>query len=229
MNDGLGLDSITFETFGLTPGPGDAGTRQWQGEGMLLSAHFFPVPPDLPSLDPQEIRVVYEGLESSGGAPRRGRLFRRSVSRSPFENRTTRVIDVSVARDGPIPIVRVILRLPLPDFYVYSAALTVPLAECSWVIKVQAAEEGVTGIRETVAVEEFFRERDAKGESVRFPPMPDSTGVRRLDDLMPGFDPYEARWDGLVDDPLSRVRRHIVLVEQSLAFAPEVFEEKPFR
>src|SRR4051794_24884264 len=109
---------------------------------MLLAAHFFPVPPDLPSLDPQEIRVVYEGLESSGGAPRRGRLFRGSVSRSSFrENRTKKVIEVSVSREAPIPIVRAILRLPQPDHYVYSASLTVPLAECSWDIKVQAAEE----------------------------------------------------------------------------------------
>ena len=45
---------------------------------------------------------------------------------------------------------------------------------------------------------------------------------------MASFDPYQPRWDGLVDDPLTIVRKHITLVEHSMALRPEVFDQTPF-
>jgi hypothetical protein len=135
-----------------------------------------------------------------------------------------KLIDVAVARDTPVPIVRTIVRLPLPDRYVYAASLTLPLAECSWVVSVQAAEPGMTGIREAIALDSFLRGQGPAGEQHEKPSADES-----LEETMARFDPYQPRWDGLVDDPLTTVRKHITQVEQSLALRPEVLDQAPFQ
>jgi hypothetical protein len=210
----LGLDSITFDTFGWAPVHRDGARRAWQGDEVVLIENFFADRPSLPSLDPDAIRVAYED-QADEPDTRRGRLLRRVARREG--DRTRKVIEVVVAREGSVPIVRTIVRLPLPDRYLYSGSLTMPLAECSWVIQVQAPESGETGIREAVAFAQFLNEGNAP-----------AAGQDSPADLMAGFDAYDARWDGLIDDPLSAVRRHIDLVEGSLRFAPPVLAAAPF-
>jgi hypothetical protein len=76
VSDGLGLDSVTFDTFRWEEIQSDEMVRAWQGDGMILAANFFARPPDLPSLDPQAIRIGYEQLPDERES-RRGRLLRR--------------------------------------------------------------------------------------------------------------------------------------------------------
>jgi hypothetical protein len=221
VSDRLGLDSITFDTFGWEEVQKDETVRGWQGDGMLLAANFFARPPDLPSLDPQAIRAAYEQVPDESER-RRGRLLRR-VKRSDGD-RTRKIIDVAVNHEKSVPIVRSIARLPFPDRYVYSASFIVPLAACSWVVQVQAAEEEITGLREAVALQAFLTSEEGQERL---------TGPRASDEdevggLMTGFDAYEERWDGLVDDPLTRVRRHADRIERSLAFTEPVLEATPF-
>jgi hypothetical protein len=104
----------------------------------------------------------------------------------------------------------------------FSAALTLPLAECSWVVSVQAAEPDTIGIREAIALDAFLRGQGAAGEPQ------DKRSAESLEETMVRFDPYQSRWDGLVDDPLTNVRTHITAVEQSLALRPEVCDQSPF-
>jgi hypothetical protein len=132
------------------------------------------------------------------------------------------LIDRTVARDTPVPIVRVTARVPLPDRYLFAASLTLPMAECSWVVSVQAAEPDMTGTREAIALDSFLREQGPTGEQDK--PSADES----LQEWMARFDPYQSRWDGLVDDPLTTVRKHITQVEQSLALRPEVLGQAPF-
>ena len=148
MDDHLGLDSISFESFDWAPASGDVGSRSWRGKEVVLSEHFFPFPPDLPSLDLEELRLVYEGTGRCSDQPlRRKRRFLRSAPASSDPVRTTKVIELAVVWGTSLPIVRVVLRVPLPDRYAFVASLTLPLAECSWVVKVQAVDPDTTGAR----------------------------------------------------------------------------------
>jgi hypothetical protein len=92
------------------------------------------------------------------------------------------------------------------------------------VVQVQAAEQEITGLREAVALQAFLTsevgQERLKGAS--------ATEEDDLGGLMTGFDAYEERWDGLVDDPLSTVRRHADRIERSLVFAAPVLEATPF-
>ncbi len=72
---GLGLESIRFDILGLTGEPEEApNERYWHGPSLLLSQHWFAIPPDLPSLQEDEIRRTYEALLGKQGAPMVGRL-----------------------------------------------------------------------------------------------------------------------------------------------------------
>ena len=214
MSEPLGLDSITFDTFGWEEVQSDETMRAWQGDGAVLVENFFPLPPDIESLDPDAIRVQYENQPDRADV-RRGGFLRRIARRA--DERTRQIIEVTVERAGPVPIVRSTFRLPLPDRYLYSASLLLPLARCSWVVQVQSPEVDLTGLRESVAMLQFLQESQVADDR------PSET------DPMAGFEPYDARWDGLVDDPLSAVRRQIGLVERSLVFAPAVLEAPPYR
>jgi hypothetical protein len=192
----LGLDTLTFDTFDFALESDDGDSRIWLGDGVVLSEHFFALPPDLPGLDPVDLRTTYESLISGV---------------ADVEWRTALLVEV--ASDPSVPLVRVVLRLPEIDRYSFLGSLTVPLAGCSWVLKFEAAEQGMTGVRETIAFDRAMREAGGQGP----------------DDVRASFDPYDRRWDGIVpDDPLSEVRDHLDRLQASLRLAPVFHEQSPF-
>jgi len=219
MDDRVGLDSISFETFAWPAGPGDLVSRSWRGEDVVLSERFFPHPPDLPSLGLEELRRTYEAEGSRSGR----RWLPRWALKPSDPARTTKLIDLAVARDTPIPVVRVIMRVPLPDRYAFVASLTLSLADCSWVVSVQAVEPDMTGLREAIALDSLLRGQGSAAEQ-----HDKRSADESLEEAMASFDPYEPRWDGDVNDPLTTVRKHVALVEQSLTFRPEVLDQVPF-
>jgi hypothetical protein len=224
MDGRLGLDSISFETFAWPAEYDDANDRRaWLGEGVVLTEHFFPVLPDLPSLDPQEIRLMYEDGPRAERTPRWRRALSSPAARRSDSLRTTRVIELAVSRGATLPIVRSIVRIPVFDHYAFVAALTLPLAECSWVVRLQTAEMDVTGVREAIALDFFLRGEAPSGRQTSQAPVEGT-----LEEVTAGFDPYQPCWDGPTDDPLTIARRHITTVEQSLVFRPEVFDQPPF-
>jgi hypothetical protein len=198
---GLGLESIRFNTLGLTRQPDEElNERYWLGPNLMLSENFFPIPPDFPSLQEDEIRTTYQAW--LGG------------QRPDAEGRTSRLLHLSVDREMPVPAIFTMMRTVVPgnDRYSFVGAITLPLAECSWVIKVQSDEGPTTGIRETLAGARFRRE------------------IRHLpENEQPSFDPYEEQWDLDEGDPLSEVRQSMKMVLESLEVGPEVREAKPFR
>ncbi len=198
MDKHLGLDSISFDTLGLDLMSGDAGSRIWQGNGIALSEHFFPIPPDFPSLEVEDLRRTYGG---DSPAP-------------PGHDRTLRIIELGVMRQEPLPIVRVLWRLPMSDWYAFLGALTLPLAGCSWVVKAQANEGNPTGLREALAFDAALGQHPG----------------RSLEDVQREFDPYDSRWDDLYpNDPLTDVRRVLRTVQESLQYRAEVAEQTAFR
>jgi hypothetical protein len=88
------------------------------------------------------------------------------------------------------------------------------LAECSWVVKLQANEGDPTGMRETIAMDVALQER---------------AGLP-LDELMATFDPYDQRWDRITipNDPLLAVRTDLDRIQASLRCRPEFNGQSPF-
>ena len=121
---GLGLDSIRFDTLGLTRRPDVAPNhRYWLGANLGLGEYWFPGPPDPLTLDEDEIRATYEGLM---GAP------------ADADGLTPLLLHIAVHLETPVPVVCALTRLPDDHRYTFVGAITVLLTECSWVIKVQS-------------------------------------------------------------------------------------------
>ncbi len=197
----FGLDSIRFDTLGLAREPDEEpDSRYWLGQNLLLSENWFSIPPDFPSLDEHEIRATYDAaLEAQPGV----------------EGRTPLLLHLAVRHETPVPVVQTLIRIvgPGDDRYGFVSAVTLPLAECSWVVKVESYEVGMTGVRETVAFHRFSEER------------PDLS----FDERTSLFDPYDVHWDSDQDDPLTVVRQSTDSVLASLDVDPEVRQAAQFR
>jgi hypothetical protein len=125
-------------------------------------------------------------------------LLRRKLAEETAE--TGSVIEAHVVSLDGVPALFQLIKLPIPGLdtgLAFIAAFTVPRSQCSVVLRIQCAEEHMTGLREsTVAAQVGFENC--------FPPHPYAPEVR-------GQLPYnvadEASWDQqFPDHPLTRAR-----------------------
>ena len=199
--EGLRLESVRFDTAGLTRHPDQTPyERYWLGPNVRISQHWFPSPPEVVSLEEGEIRGMYQELLAKQGE---------------VDGRAPRLLDVAVSRVTPMPVVSTLIRgvMPDEDGYTFIGALTLLLAECSWVIKTQSSEGPITGMREALAFDRIA------GQSVP---------GHSVEEMMSVFDPYEERWDLDHQDPLTAVRQSVVSILASLEVDPEVGRATPF-
>lgn len=154
----------------------------WADEtNLLLSVHFFPLVPDLPaSLDePERLRCgSAQHVANSGGG----------------------LIEAVIGAVDGVPGVRQLIKMPLPSRpgQAFVGSWTLPKERCSTVVKVQAAEGGMTGMREAVVMGQV-------GPDSYFQPHPYAGGGQF------GGLPYHVgdleQWDAqFPDHPLTRVR-----------------------
>ncbi|SPT60450.1 hypothetical protein [Actinomadura madurae] len=183
-------------------------------DGDTLALYGFDLPPDLPApleqLDLLRARIVAKTAESGGG-----------------------VVELDVITLDGLPAVRQIVKLPLPDRpagVAYLASFTVPRADRSLVLKLQCLEQGVTGMRDSVAFNHFMTEygqgRDMQ-EMMRWwaqhPYTPEVQGglPRNLSDD-PGWDPH------FPQHPLSRARRILATLPATIELHPDFKAAPPF-
>jgi hypothetical protein len=98
---------------------------------------------------------------------------------------------------------------------VYLGSLTVPFRDFSFVIKIQCSEQGVTGMREALLVEEAVRKGTGRVEGDQLVPIGWSFDDAQFDDRLP-------------QHPLSRVRRELRSVASSVRIEPKVRAEPRF-
>lgn len=165
-------------------------------DGDVVSVHFFDLPPDLPTAldDGPTLRhtLTHYTAQVGGG-----------------------LIEASVKTLGGLPALRQILKLPLPgrpNGQAFIGSFTVPRAGCSAVVKIQAAEHGMTGMREAVVLakvgmEQYFRPH---------PYAPDVQGG------LPFHAADHERWDAeFPDHPLTRVRRTLAALAEAVGVASD--------
>ncbi|MGW4032118.1 hypothetical protein ACWEFL_22870 [Streptomyces sp. NPDC004838] len=171
--------------------------------GDVLSLHFFGLTPDLPAaLDNGP--ALREGLTriiaGAGGG----------------------LIEASVKSLGTLPALRQILKLPLPgqpSGQAFVGSFTVPRANCSTVVKIQAPERGITGVREATVMAQV-------GHDKYFRPHPYAPDVQGG---LPFHVADHAQWDAqFPDHPLSRVRSTLDALAGAVQVAPEFAALPPF-
>ncbi|MBM9622958.1 hypothetical protein ACFU9F_20905 [Streptomyces zhihengii] len=171
--------------------------------GDVLSLHWFGLKPDLPAAldDGPALRASLAAYTAEAGGG---------------------LIEASVKPLGGLPALRQILKLPLPGQahgQVFIGSFTVPRAECSTVVKIQAPERGTTGMREAMVMARV-------GPGDYFRPHPYAPG---LQGGLPFHEADHARWDEqFPDHPLSRVRRVLAELAATVRVEPPFAALPPF-
>jgi hypothetical protein len=127
------INAILIPDFGWPLEKSNSQIKQWinPDNSIALSINFFDLRPDIHSIkDIAGLRDFYRTLI----AKRNGGL-----------------IQVDIINMKGHPTIKTIFKIPQePTGITYLASLTIPFKKCSYVIKLQAAEIGVTGIRDTM-------------------------------------------------------------------------------
>jgi hypothetical protein len=178
-------DAITFDVSRYEFQGDRDGARLWSlPEGGGVALHFFQRRPDLPqTASINDLREFYTA--QAGGH-----------------------LQIIECRVMPLDGVRSIwlIAKELDDQtggWAYLGSLTIPFRDFSFVIKIQCLEQGATGMREALLMDEALREGTGRVEDGRFIPIGWSFDDEQFDDRLPHH-------------PLSRVRRELRHIASSL-------------
>lgn len=212
-NKKAGIDAVIIPDFGWPKETAGKSKIQWSNteQAMSLSVNFIKMEPDIPTLkDIEQIRNLYRKMvhEANGG-----------------------IIEVELVELKTILCVRLLIKIPQsPTGMTYIGSLTIPFKNCSYVLKVQAFEVGITGMRDAVILDKLLAKKVASLEK----------GVLK------GwfFDPYESKPSGTTllmnrsesleydadfpGHPLTRVREKLKIIESTIEFKKEIFDLKKF-
>ena len=204
----LTREDLDVPTVGWSPVSSEAaGTKRWSNAaGDLLSMDFFSIAPDLPSAvhEIEPIRALYRTQLGDQGA----------------------IIEVEPVEVGSIAAVRAIFKFPQsPTGMTYLGALTIPFRACSFVLKWQCPEQGLTGARDATVFALVKPTVDAQGQILDWlqdPYLP----THRARCLRNRAD--DPRWDAqFPNHPLSRVRSYLADLS-SLRLSERAAREPPF-
>jgi hypothetical protein len=205
------VDSVTFDATGLAFEGERNGVRAWFTEdGDLVTLHYFPDPPPIPVdlRDLDAVRDFYRTTAMRGGAA---------------------IIEVDTVAVQGCTAVRTIVKIPqAPHGITYVGSITVPFRSCSFVLKIQCAEYGTTGIRDAVIADELIGQGrlafDPRAGGWMQDPYDTSLtdGFRRnvSEDAQ-----YDARFP---THPLSRLRPRLARLQDTIQFGAELQRQGPF-
>ncbi|MEL6561284.1 MAG: hypothetical protein AAFQ94_24060 [Bacteroidota bacterium] len=129
----LRIDYVTIPDFGWNNFHNDEQIRQWVNpeQSIVLSINFFNAKPDIPTVyDANVLRHYY---------------------RQQLSQQNGGIVEVDTLQLKDFNAIKTIFKIKnAEDKLIYLASLTIPFHKCSYVIKIQAAEVGTTGVRESV-------------------------------------------------------------------------------
>jgi len=180
-------------------------------EGLHLSINHFNLVPDIGAelSDLNGVRAVYRDLA---------------------ERNSAALIEADVVDFCGMQSVCTIIKIRMqPTGLVFIGSYTLPFANESYVLKIQATETGITGIREAaiIAMEPHFEIDEETGKIAGWEQDPYDPSYRgtfmmnRADDRR-----YDERFP---DHPLSLVRKHLRELRSSLTIAKEIQDSAPFQ
>lgn len=206
------INSISFPTFEWRIETNNKAVKYWINpeETMALTVNYFDLKPDLPSIkEIDTLRKFYRTqiAEANGG-----------------------LIQVDLVKLAGKNAVQTLFKIPQePTGVLYLASLTIPFENCSYVIKIQAPEIGVTGVRDSIIAGKLMQ----KGEI--------STSKNGYENWF--ADPYDSEFKGgtpmnkseaeiydkdFLDHPLSKARKMITEIIAQIEFKSEIEKNAPF-
>ncbi|MBC9931018.1 hypothetical protein [Chitinophaga qingshengii] len=136
----LPIQAISIPDFGWNKVRNTADIIQWVNpeQSIAVSVNYFDLPPDLPTV--QDVSVLRN-------------FFRQSVSAAGGG-----ILTVNLSQHQQIPLVSTLFKIPQGQHGItYLASVIIPFKHCSYVLKVQAAEAGPTGMREALIADDLLR------------------------------------------------------------------------
>jgi len=207
------LDSITFDTTGLIPQGDKNGVRVWQApSGDGVGIYFFPIPPDILAdiNSPEFLSVFY------------GKMIAEAKN-------ITGISIGSMEIDG-CKFVKMIIKVPQQPFGMsYIGSLTLPFKNFSFVVKMQCAERGTTGMRESFVVDELIKkgeikiDKSGKFEGWEKPSVSSPLEVWKINRAEAVE--YDEQFP---NHPLSILRRTLSQIEKSIKVSEDVKREPKF-
>jgi hypothetical protein len=137
------IDSVTIPNFGWTKTDDTKSKVQWINpeQTVAISVNFFNLPPDIPTI--KRIDTLRDFYRNSIASINGG------------------LIEVELRKIANIPFARTIFKIPQePSGMTYLASLTIPFETCSFVLKVQGFEDGITGMRDTMVANRLLGKGD---------------------------------------------------------------------
>lgn len=160
--------------------------------GVIVSLHFFDLVPDLPAslaaVDTLRARLAHVVAAAGGG-----------------------LIEAEIEHVDEVPAVRQLLKVPRPGGpgQVFVGSYIIPKATCSAVVKAQAAEGPMTGLREALVLDQLGSER-------YFQPHPYAPQLR---EGLPFHAADAPEWDDrFPDHPLTQVRAALARIVPTVRF-----------
>jgi len=207
------INSISIPDFGWNKENNDSSFKQWNNpeQASLLSLNFFDIKPDLPTIkDEQMMRDFYrERITANGGG----------------------LIQIDIIDLKGHPALKSIFKFPQkPTGMAYLSSLIIPFENYSYVIKVQAAEAGISGIRDnTIAMilsnqgkitigDEGYEgwASDPYNPDIKKGPLMNLSEDEKYDTDFPNH-------------PLSIIRASLQQIESEISFGKELEKAKKFK
>ena len=209
FNKKVDIHSIAIKSFGWPKTKEDEHITQWINpeNTIAISVNFFNIPPDMPTAkDVDVLRDFYRSRVSAGNGG---------------------IITVDVSQLNHIPVVKTLFKFPQEERGItYITALTFLFKTCSFVVKVQAAETGATGMREA-----FLGNKLMAGKS--------------MEEILSGWssDPYDKAFKGEImmnqseeeqydaqfpEHHLTKARQILTQIEKSIQWKPVINKLEPF-
>lgn len=194
----VSLSSITFDTSSYAAQGGDDTRLAWftpAGDGIGL--FYFPIAPDLPP---------------NG----QSRMDLQDFYLKQINNDQVRIVEMDLPVIDEVSCIWLLLKVPQqPTGATYIGSLTIPFKDFSFVVKMQCAEQGTTGMREAAL---FAKAYDAGKVSL-------GENGQVQGDWNPDSDEYDELFP---NHPLSRLRREFADIRQSLYIEDGVKRSKQF-
>lgn len=210
----MSIESVRFDTSGWTLTEQSATAFRWSCDRpQVLSLQYFAMPPNIPCdlSDLKTLRDFYRvGITEVGGG----------------------IVSIDVVPLKSIRAIKSIFKVPnQPAGSVYIGSLTIPFAHASLVIKIQSAESGIAGQRETavreyLVLEHLIQQDPVTQELIGFSQDPYDPAFKgaflrnQADDLL--YDEF------FPDHPLSQTRATLNTVEDTIEFDHDVMIEPSF-
>ena len=139
----VSINSVTIPNFGWTKTDDTKSKIQWINpeQTVAISVNFFNLQPDIPTIK------LIDTLRN---------FYRNSIT-----SINGGLIEVELKKIANIPVARTIFKIPQePSGMTYIASLTIPFETCSFVLKVQGFEDGITGMRDTMVANKLLGKGD---------------------------------------------------------------------